>query len=93
MPHPSVGLGRLRRLGLGGGAVAGPLAQRSHRRLALLALGAIEDQDAVEVVDLVLEHARLEPRGLEQQRPALDVDAADAGVQRALDVDPDPRAG
>ncbi len=36
------------------------LAQGAHRLLALVAARAVEDQDAVEVVDLVLDHARLE---------------------------------
>ena len=54
---------------LGRRAVAAALAQRPQRALALLAAGAVEDQDAVEVVDLVLEHPRLEARGLDR-RPA-----------------------
>ena len=59
--------------------------------LALGAGGAVEDQDPVEVVDLVLEDARLEPRGLDRDRLALDVAAGDAGVQRPLDVHRHPR--
>ena len=72
-------------------AVAAALAQRPQRSLALRRAGPVEDQDAVEVVDLVLEDPRLEARGLEQDRLAVGVEAADAGVQRALDVDRDPR--
>ena len=37
------------------------LAQRPHRFLALIARSAVEDQHAVEVVDLVLYDPRLEP--------------------------------
>ena len=39
------------------------------------------------MVDLVLEHPRLEARGLDRDRLALDVEAADPRVQRPLDVD------
>ena len=43
------------------------------------------------MVDLVLEHARLQARGLDLDRLALGVAAADPRVQRALDVHRDPR--
>ena len=57
-------------------AVAAAFAQRPQRALALVARGAVEDQDPVEVVDLVLEDPRLEPGGLERDRLAVDVEAA-----------------
>ena len=65
-----LGLGLVLGLGLGRRAVGRALAQGAHRGLALPALGPVEDQHAVEVVDLVLQHARLEPGRLEQQRLA-----------------------
>ena len=46
------------------------LAQRPHRFLALIAGGAVEDQHAVKVVDLVLDHPRLEPGRLADDRLA-----------------------
>ena len=72
-------------------AVAAALAQGPQRALALRARRPVEDQDAVEVVDLVLEDPRLEAGGLDHDRLAVDVEAADAGVQRPLDVHRDPR--
>ena len=56
------------------------LAQDPQRLLALLLAGAVDDQDAVEVVHLVLEHARLEARCLDQDRLAVLVLRADADV-------------
>ena len=47
---------------------------------------AVEDQDAVEVIDLVLQHPCLEAGCLDQQRLAPAVEPAHSGVQRALDV-------
>ena len=44
-------------------------AQDAQRLLALVARGAVEDQHAVEVVHLVLDHARLETRGLDRDAP------------------------
>jgi hypothetical protein len=41
------------------------LAQRAHCLLALLAGRAIEDQNALEVIDLVLNDPRLEAGGLD----------------------------
>src|SRR5438132_7202483 len=72
-------------------AVAAALAQGAQGALALGAGCPVEDQDAVEVVELVLEHPRLEARRLEPNRLAIDVETAEAGVQRALDVHRDPR--
>ena len=63
-----------------------------HARIASrrsCAARAVEHQDAVEVVDLVLEHARLEAGGLDRERRAVLVAAADAEVHEALDVDAD----
>ena len=65
------------------------LTPGAHRLAPLLAARAVEHQHAVEVVDLVLEHARLEPRRLDRQRRAVLVAAADAQVHVALDVDAD----
>src|SRR6059058_3281487 len=65
------------------------LAQGAHRLLALLAGDPIEDQDPVEMVDLVLDHARLEPRGLDRQRVTGLVLAAHEDMDRPLDVDMD----
>ena len=61
-------------------------AQDAQRLLALVARGAVEDQDAVEVVHLVLDHARLEPGRLDRDRLAAARPRADAHVDRALDV-------
>ena len=66
-------------------------AQRPQLRLALGAFGAVEDQHPVEVVDLVLEDASLEARGLDRDRLAVDVTAGEASVERALDVHRHPR--
>jgi hypothetical protein len=63
------------------------LSQCAHRLLALIARGPVEDQDAVEVVDLVLDHARLESGCLDHDLFALLVQRPDADVDRALDVD------
>ena len=68
-------------------AVLERLAQRAHGLLALVARGAIEDQDAVEVVDLVLDDAGLEPRGLDEDVLAVRILGANADMDRPLDVD------
>ena len=70
-----------------GGDAGARLAQGPHRLLALVARRAVEDQDAVEVVHLVLEHARLEPGRLDEQLVAVLVGRLDADVHRALDLD------
>src|SRR3954464_11984090 len=75
------------RLRLRGGL--GLVAQDPHGLLALVARRAVEDQDPVEVVDLVLDDARLEPRGLDEDRLAAGVLRADPDVGRALHVDVD----
>src|SRR4051812_19572383 len=72
-------------------AVAAALAQGAQGALALCARRPIEDQDPVEMVELVLEHPRLQPRCLDADRLAVDVEAAEAGVQGTLDVHRDPR--
>src|SRR3954454_1695546 len=64
-------------------------AQPADRLLALVARGAIQDEHAVEVVDLVLDDPCLEPRGLDLDRLARLVPGGDADVQGALDVDDD----
>src|SRR5206468_7046864 len=64
-------------------------AQGPHRLLALVARGAVEDEHAVEMVDLVLDDARLEPAGLDLDRLAVLVARADADVDWALDIDDD----
>ena len=65
------------------------LAHRPHGLLALIAARPVEDEDAVEVVDLVLDHARLEPGRLDRQRRAVLVAGAHAHVHGPLDLDPD----
>src|SRR4051794_15690780 len=65
----------------------GGLAQRPHRRLALVARRAVEDENAVEVVHLVLDHAGLEAARLDEDRVSVLVLGADAHVHGALDVD------
>ena len=67
------------------------LAHRAHGLLARLAGDAVEDQDPVEMVDLVLDHARDEPVGLDLQLLSRLVHGADANACRALDLDVDPR--
>src|SRR3954469_20154450 len=63
------------------------LSQRADGLLALIARCAVEDQDAVEMVDLVLDDARLQARGLDRDRLTVLVVRTDADVDRALDVD------
>src|SRR5207244_9067384 len=74
-----------------GRVVAAALAQGAQRAFALVAARAVQDQDTVEVVDLMLQHARLETRRLDQDLLAKLVAAADARVQRAIDVNGDLR--
>jgi lactose/L-arabinose transport system permease protein len=62
-------------------------AERAHRLLALVTGRAVEDQDAVEVVHLVLEHARLEARRLDQLLVAVLVAGAYADVDGTVDLD------
>ena len=57
------------------------------RFLALLGRHAVEHQHAVEVVELVLEHARLELVGLDLDAVAVEVDAADQHRLRAHHLD------
>ena len=82
----------------GRGEVGGPevdgsqAASRASRRARIASLrwslrGAVEDQHAVEVVDLVLDHARLEPGGLDDDVLAVLVLRAHADVDRPLDLD------
>ena len=71
-------------------AVALALAQGAQGALALRPRGAVEDQHPVEVVDLVLEDARLKAGGLDPHRLAVGVETAEAGVKGALDVHRDP---
>ena len=82
-------LQRVRRLltGLVRSATRRPRAAMRSASLRCSLRRAVEDQHAVEVVHLVLDHARLEPGRLEQDRLAVLVLRADAHVQRALDVD------
>src|SRR3954468_2734378 len=72
-------------------AVALALAQGAQGALALSARRSVEDQDSVEMVDLVLEHPRLQARRLELDRGPVDVEPTEARVQGALDVHRDPR--
>ena len=63
---------------------------RSSRRAraALLAGGAFDDEDAVEMVRLVLDHARLETLGLVLEAPAAQV--ASRAPARRRDARPEP---
>src|SRR5215210_7381162 len=63
------------------------LAQLPQRALALVARSALQDQHAVEVVHLVLDHARLEAGCLDQALLALLVERAHADVDWAVDID------
>src|SRR3954452_18045284 len=67
------------------------LAQGPHGLLAMIARRPVEDEDAVEVVHLVLDDPRLEAGRLDRDRVAGPVLRAHADVHRALDVDEDPR--
>ena len=58
-----------------------------QRLAALLGRHAVEHQHAVEVVELVLEHARLELVGLPLDRVAVEVDAAQQHLLRADHLD------
>ena len=66
-------------------------ASRSARSaaLALVLAGAVENQHAVEVIHLVLDHAGLQAGGLDLDALADRVPAGDAHVDRAVDVDLD----
>src|SRR6202040_3172999 len=57
------------------------------RFLALLTGRTIEDQYSVEVIDLVLDHSRLEPRRLDQQLLTVLVKSTHADMNRALAFD------
>src|SRR5262249_58348842 len=48
-------------------------------------IDAVDEEDAVEVVDLVLQDARAEPRGAEGQRPSVRVLRLDLHPRRARD--------
>src|SRR6188472_2974515 len=72
-------------------AVAAALAQGPQGALALRPRRAVEDQDPVEVVELMLQHPGLEAGGLDPHRLAVDVETAEARVQGPLDVHRDPR--
>src|SRR5450755_321180 len=67
------------------------IAQHAHRFLALLTRYALQDQHAVEVVDLMLDHACLQARCLDHDRLAVLVRGPDAHMDRALYVDVDRR--
>src|SRR3954454_11076070 len=69
---------------LGGSLV--PLAQDPHGLLALVARRAVEDEDAVEVVHLVLDDPRLETGRLDHDRLAVRITGAHPHVDGALDV-------
>src|SRR3954451_20183166 len=65
------------------------LAELAEGSLALVAGGAIQDQHAVQVVHLVLDHAGLEAGRLHEAGLALLVPRTHAHVHRALHVDRD----
>src|SRR5215207_71985 len=65
------------------------VAQRPEGLPALLRRRAVEDQHAVEVVELVLDDARLEALGLQRDRAAGDVLGLDPDRHRAGHVDRD----
>ena len=59
------------------GEAEGPLAQGPHGLLALDRVEALQQQDAVEVVDLVLEHAAHQLVALDRERLAVEVEAGE----------------
>ena len=61
--------------------------ERALGGLRLLGRGAVEHQDAVEVVDLVLEDAGAHALGLDRHRLAPEVLGLDGDLGRALDLD------
>jgi hypothetical protein len=67
------------------------LTKRAQRLGALLSAGAVDDQDAVEVVELVLDDARLETLGGEFQPLSPQVLSAHIDDQWPLDRHDDPR--
>src|SRR5262245_7774687 len=73
------------------GRVRAALAERAEGTLALLLLGAVQHQDSVEVVDLVLDHAGLESGRLQGDRLTADVDGARPDEQGPLHVHDDAR--
>src|SRR5262245_5704114 len=58
----------------------------AHVHAALEPADAVDEEDAVEVVDLVLEAHRLEPLGLDLERVAVEIGRAQAHALGALDV-------
>src|SRR5450631_2953991 len=69
--------------------VALAIAPGAHRIAPLRLARAIEHQDAVEMIDLVRQHARLETRRLNRHRRAVLVGTGDAQMDEPLDVDAD----
>src|SRR5262245_26677151 len=63
------------------------LAHRAHRLLARLAGDAIQDQHAIEVVHLVLDHPGSQPVGLDLELTPARVARAHSHARRALDLD------
>src|SRR5262245_33106745 len=73
------------------GSEGAALTEGLERALALRALCAVEHQHAVEVVELVLDHAGLEPGRLDRELLPADVHRVRPDEQRPLDVDDDAR--
>src|SRR5437879_8716409 len=67
--------------------VVGALSEPAKGLLALLFARALQDQHAVEMVDLVLDHSRIETGGLDQKVLSDLVVRPNPNVDRALDVD------
>src|SRR5437763_3850633 len=83
------GLGRLVRLCPVGGQPQGPLAERPHRLFAFVGLEPLQEEDAVEVVDLVLEHAGEKLVGVDLLVVPVDVDALEVHLLGTADVPPE----
>src|SRR5579859_5740056 len=66
------------------------LTERAHGLLPRLARRPIQDQDPVQVVDLMLDHPRLESRGLDEHRLAGVVTAPNAHMYRSFHVQVNP---
>src|SRR3712207_1996033 len=67
------------------------LAHLAHGRLSGLAVGAVQDQDPVQVVYLVLEDPRDQAGGLDAERGARSILAGERNSRGPLDLDLDVR--
>src|SRR5580658_247433 len=80
-------------VGIGGGQVQGAAAQDLQLFLALVLVEPLDEQDAVEVVELVLEHPALELRRLDGDLVAVEVEADQVHGVGSHDLPAEPGDG